>query len=164
MTHGAELGSPVPCLCAEEPPVFPRVMWLLLNERNLCRVAYVLLKEHRPDLWDDEKLAMLSRFSSSTIFCHPASPPADCSWLCLWLHEAVLHFPRMTRAHPQLKWYVWCSFTGFVQSPSLLHIPSEHAINVYAAWPWKQCVSIRWIKAHCGNCKDLLEFTCLTCK
>lgn len=46
---------------------FPTVTWPLLSERSLCGVAYVLLTEREPDLWDDEKVTMLSHSSLNTV-------------------------------------------------------------------------------------------------
>lgn len=74
---------------------FPTVTWPLLSESSLCRVAYVLLKEREPDLWDDEKVDTLSHSSLYTVsitlsFCIPSEPtirrPLPCvgvtSWYC----------------------------------------------------------------------------------
>lgn len=64
------LWAKIRCSCAlplcQGTSSFPTVTWPLRSERSLCGVAYVLLKEREPDLWDDEKVATLSHSSLYT--------------------------------------------------------------------------------------------------
>lgn len=112
------------CLCAS----FPTVTWLQLNERILCGVAYVLLKEREPDLWDDEKVAMLPHSSLYTASITLSSSfPSEttintnlpCVCVTLWYSSALSYIVKI-RKLPQFK--CWPDLVGRMCSPWLLRI------------------------------------------